>query len=132
MTTLAAFLTVGTVLADTAVDSIQGLEAWYKIGTPNGRVPIVGVVEDLSIGGAKIRCRNAGHHLETDQYAYLHLELPEPVGTIEALVRICTVSPSRVSGHVNVSVAFDKPVETLEEFIRQIDIRRALRRRRVG
>ncbi len=103
-----------------------------ELRTTDGTLPYVGVLEDISEGGAKVRCRNAADKLEIGQYAYLNIDLPDPVGYVSALSRICSIKPSKVQGQTCVTLAFDKPIEALGEFIRHADIKRVARQRRTA
>ncbi|MEM7228082.1 MAG: PilZ domain-containing protein [Planctomycetota bacterium] len=100
--------------------------------TPDCKMPIHAVVEDISAGGARLRCRNGADHLQMGQFGYLHLELPEPIGTVSTLVRICAVKPSSDEYATSVHLAFDRPIAELSDFIRQVDLRRTARIKRQG
>jgi hypothetical protein len=91
--------------------------------------PILGLVQDLDAGGARLHCRNAGRDLRPGQQGYLKLELPAPVGHLEEPVKITGIEPSRRPGEVTLRVAFrdknDRIHEALGAFKRQRRARRA-------
>jgi c-di-GMP-binding flagellar brake protein YcgR len=98
--------------------------------TPKCMVPIHGVIEDLSAGGARMRCRNGAEHLQSGQYGYVHMKLPAPIGMVNALVRLCNVEVSALEHDVTVHLAFDTAIPELDAFIHSVDKRRSARIRR--
>ena len=60
---------------------------------------IYGVVEDLSAGGARIRCRNAPTGLHDGDRGIFLLDLPEPIGEVNEMVRLLAVEVLPDGGH---------------------------------
>ncbi|MCA9295482.1 MAG: hypothetical protein KC983_03175 [Phycisphaerales bacterium] len=98
--------------------------------TPKCMMSIHGVIEDLSAGGARMRCRNGAEHLKAGQYGYVHMKLPAPIGMVDALVRLCHVDVSPLEQSVTVHLAFDTAIPALDAFIHNVDKRRSARIRR--
>jgi hypothetical protein len=93
-----------------------------QLRTLDGAVPIHGVIENISTGGLRLRCRNAGDKLQRDQIAYVDFELPEATGPFSSPVRICDVSLLAEGDEARrVSVAFDQPQPALMEYMELID-----------
>jgi hypothetical protein len=86
--------------------------------------PILGLLEDLSPGGAKLLCRNAPGHLTGGTSALFKVELPEPLGAIQQMVRVVGVDPVPSRGAVRVRVAFERKNEAIREAMRRGRARR--------
>ncbi len=93
-----------------------------ELRTLEGAMPIHGMVENMSTGGLRLRCRNAGDKLALGQVAYVDLELEGASSPFSATVRVCSVEPIGEDAEARfVSVAFDQPQTALEEYIALID-----------
>ncbi|MBT8485368.1 MAG: hypothetical protein HKO59_02950 [Phycisphaerales bacterium] len=79
---------------------------------------IHGLVADISAGGARLLCRNAGDHLEAGALAYFKLELPAPVGAISETVVVLGVDPVEGQTATTVRVAFEKRNVRIADAIR--------------
>lgn len=93
--------------------------------------PIVGVLMDLSAGGARarLRCPDVPRGFIGRVQAALRMTLPEPVGTVEQVVRVNRIERCARTGHNIVAIEFTEEIESLERLIRALEIRRAKRRR---
>lgn len=81
--------------------------------------PILGIIEDLSAGGVKIRCRNAKDAaLALGQNVTFRLDVPPPIGEIDETARITGIEPDRQGGDLIVRLQFDTRVESIERFIK--------------
>ena len=70
------------------------------------RGPILGLVDNLTPGGARLQCRNAAGHLHRGQNAEFKITLPDPVGAIQETVQITEISPATGAGVLTVGVTF--------------------------
>jgi len=77
-----------------------------RLTTLAHRSPILGLVEDISAGGACLRCRNAGRALGVGMHAHLRLELAEELGPIDDTVTILALSAGPGEGEILVRVRF--------------------------
>lgn len=92
---------------------------------------IVGVLMDLSAGGAKarIRCPELPAPIRAEGEVTLRMTLPDPVGSFEQPVRINRVERCIRTGHHIIAIEFGESVDAMDRLIRALEIRRAKRRR---
>jgi len=83
------------------------------------RGPIHGLLEDISPGGARLLCRNAPGHLAGGASALFKVELPEPVGSLQQMVRITGVESVPERGALRVRIAFEKKNEAIAAALRK-------------
>ncbi|MCP3904969.1 MAG: hypothetical protein GY715_15200 [Planctomycetes bacterium] len=83
------------------------------------RGPIHGLLEDISAGGAKLLCRNASSHLAGGATALFKVDLPEPIGSLQQMVRIVGVEPVPDRGAVRVRITFESKNEAIVEALRK-------------
>jgi hypothetical protein len=95
------------------------------------RGPVVGVVEDLSIGGVKIRSRNARGKVAAGRRAYVKMKLPPPINEIGQMVSITRVEPGNDREVLLISLLFERQLPQLAEFIQEAQLRRELRQARL-
>lgn len=91
--------------------------------------PVRGVMHDLSAAGMKIRTRNAADRISPEDRVYLRVDLPDPVGPLTEMVVIVRVDPGRSSGENIIGVRFERHIETLDELIEELALRRKRRNR---
>jgi hypothetical protein len=94
------------------------------------RGPVRGVVEDLSIGGARIRSRNARGRIAPARRAYVKISLPPPINELGQMVTITHIEPGRDPEVQLIGLEFETPVAALTDFLRQAQQRRRRRERR--
>lgn len=92
-------------------------------------VTVRGVVEDLSVGGMKLRSRNATGRLMPGQRVFLKLVLPEPVGVITEMVHIAHMREAREPDVTIIGVRFERKIPEMHEAVKALDLERKSRRR---
>lgn len=91
--------------------------------------PVEANIMDLSIGGLQVRCHSFPSRFAAGQTVDMEINLPEPVGSMLAPVRIASVRPDTSGQQDRIGVAFVQPIEGMATLVRNIDLRRARRRR---
>jgi len=80
--------------------------------------PILGLVEDLSANGAKLRCRNGNEdELVIGRNVTFRLTLAPPIGEIDETARVSGVERDRRGGGLVVCLRFDRRIEAIERMI---------------
>jgi hypothetical protein len=92
-------------------------EVKLQVLSRNG--PILGLIEDISPSGARLRCRNGGDELRRDRPAHFEAELPHPIGVIQQVVRILSVDSEPNADEWIVRVLFDEKVTAIEEVVKR-------------
>jgi hypothetical protein len=82
------------------------------------RGPILGIVEDISPGGARLRCRNAGRHLQPGQRVPFTLTLPAPIGVIMETVTIVGLEPDPALASLTVRISFPRKNQKIADALR--------------
>jgi hypothetical protein len=90
-------------------------EAELMVYTHRG--PILGRVEDISAGGARLSCRNGHDRLEPGQQALFRVVL-QGIGTVEEIAHVVDALPDEESGHLIVRLLFDRRVERIADVMR--------------
>ncbi|MCA9290089.1 MAG: PilZ domain-containing protein [Phycisphaerales bacterium] len=90
--------------------------------------PIEGIIQDLSMGGALIRCAARYPRLAPGMQVCARLSFPDPIGQVLELAEIAHVSPAKQSEQMLVGLRFARPNEKLGTLLRTFDLRRATRR----
>ena len=81
--------------------------------------PILGRVEDISAGGARLSCRNGHNHLQPGQQAHFRLDLPQTIGLVEEIAHIMGVEADAETGNTMVRLRFDQRVPQIAEALRR-------------
>ncbi len=79
--------------------------------------PILGLVDDITPQGARLRCRNAGEDLTAGKSAYFKITLPDPVGPMHEAVTIMSTRPVADGGQL-VNVSFLEAQDRIAEALR--------------
>lgn len=79
--------------------------------------PILGLVDDITPDGARLRCRNAGEDLTAGKSAYFKITLPDPVGRMHEAVTIMSTRPVEDGGQL-VNISFLEAQERIVEALR--------------
>ena len=86
--------------------------------------PIICIVEDISVGGLKVRSRNAAGRVEPNERVYIKVTLPPPVGLLTEMVHVAYVEPIKGSNDRRLGLRLEKSIEALDELAREIASRR--------
>lgn len=86
--------------------------------TPSCDGPVLGMMLDISMGGARIRTCLASDRIQQGLEVYLKAMLPEPVGLLDELVQVVRMEVDENTGEATVGVSFRRRIEGLAELIR--------------
>lgn len=90
-------------------------EASIQIAHRKG--PMLGLVEDISARGIRVRCRNGAADIRDGAQGLLRLELAEPIGEIAEMIRIVGVESDEQSGDMVLRAIFIHPVEAIAKVL---------------
>lgn len=92
-------------------------------------VTVHGIVEDVSIGGMKLRSRNASGKVAPGMRVFLKVQLPEPVGLITEMIHIAHIREGTQDDEFIIGLRFESEVSEITEAIKALDLERKSRRR---
>ncbi len=95
---------------------------------PDHTEEITGIVIDISASGVQVRSYQAEGLFKVGDNCHFQTELPTPVGTLSAPVRVAFVSPGKVDGQTILGLAFHQRLDRVAQFVRCTENRRARRR----
>lgn len=100
-----------------AFPSGGGTEARLQVLGRSG--PVYGMLEDLSPGGARIRCRNAPTDITSGTSVVLQATMPDPIGAIDELGTIVGAEGGSDGGETTVRVRFRAPNDVIAQGMRK-------------
>lgn len=92
------------------------------LADPKSHIPAIhGVVDDLSIGGLRMRTRDDTHRLTVNHSIRAEIHLPDPVGVVTVQAVIAHVGPGQQLGEHVVGLRFEGEVANLAELVRSLE-----------